>query len=309
VAVKPAPFDYASPATVAEAVSLLAAAPDAQVLAGGQSLVPLLALRRARPALLVDVNDLPLDEVEPDLAGGSASMRLGALVRHAEVERNPALRRLAPLLAEAAAWVGHPAIRHRGTIGGSLAFADPAAELPAAVVALGGEVLVQGPGGGRVVPAAAFGAGPYATVVGAGELVVAVRVPVAGPAHGDGHGAAFCEWAPRHNDRATAGVALAVDLDAGGSCHAVRAAACGVALPGPLALTDALTAVAAGEATVTDGLLRMTASVTTSAVASATIGGPGGPGGADGAELSGLLAARALRLAFERARAAPRVAA
>jgi carbon-monoxide dehydrogenase medium subunit len=207
------------------------------------------------------------------------------------LERDPVVRRTVPLLTEAARLIGHPAIRHRGTLGGSLAYADPAAELPAALVALGGEVVVCGPGGVRTVSAADLFAGPFRTTLGPAELVVEVRVPAAGPRHG----AAFCEWAPRHNDRAEAGVALAIERDTAGHCASVRAAACGVAGV-PLDVSSAL-APALGEPAPTDTLLRTVASlVRTLAVASATSRAER----EDRAELAGLLAARALRLAFDR---------
>jgi aerobic carbon-monoxide dehydrogenase medium subunit len=311
--VKPAQFDHVAPDTVEAAVAALASEPGARVLAGGQSLLPLMALRRVRPALLVDVTRLDLDRIE---RGGNGIIRLGALVRHRRLERDVVVRRTVPLLAKAARWIGHPAIRHRGTLGGSLSYADPAAELPAALVALGGSVVVHGPGGLRTVAAGDLFAGPYRTTLGAAELVVEVRVPSAGPRHG----AAFCEWAPRHNDRAVAGVALAVERDAAGRCASVRAAACAVAGV-PLDLSPAL-APALGESAPTDALLRTVAeSVRTLALTpppvpadiAAAAGGEGWSGAEtdpapavrwgdreDRAELAGLLAARALRLAFDR---------
>jgi carbon-monoxide dehydrogenase medium subunit len=299
--VKPAPFDHVAPDTVEAAIAALAGDPGARVLAGGQSLLPLMALRRVHPTLLVDVTGLDLARIDlaPDLApdpvpgDGPGSMRVGALVRHRRLERDPVVRRNVPLLAEAARWIGHPAIRHRGTLGGSLSYADPAAELPAALVALGGEVAVQGPSGGRTVAAADLFAGPFRTTLGAAELVVEVRVPAAGPRHG----VAFCEWAPRHNDRAEAGVALTLERDAAGCCASVRAAACAVAGT-PVDVSPAL-APALGEPSPTDLLLRTVASSVRTAVLAHAPAGAGAER-EDRAELAGLLAARALRLAFDR---------
>jgi carbon-monoxide dehydrogenase medium subunit len=303
--VKPAPFDHVAPGTVEDVVAALAGEPGARVLAGGQSLLPLMALRRARPTLLVDIARLDLDRLEPVPSGdGPGSMRIGAFVRHRRLERDPVVRRTVPLLAEAARWIGHPAIRHRGTLGGSLAHADPAAELPAALVALGGEVAVHGPDGVRTIAAADLFAGPFRTTLGPAELVVEVRVPSAGPRHG----AAFCEWAPRHNDRAEAGVALVVERDAAGRCASVRAAACAVA-GAPLDVSSAL-APALGEPAPTDALLRTVASSVRTAVLTGALTDPVPDGlGAereDRAELAGLLAARALRLAFDRSAPIPR---
>ncbi len=227
------PFELVVATSVGDAVEALAGERPARVLAGGQSLVPLLVTRAVRPSVLVDVNEVGLDGVAVDRAAGL--LRLGATVRHRTVERHPTIRRWAPLLAAAAAWVGHPPIRHRGTLGGSLAHADPAAELPAAVVALGGSVTVRGVTGARVLAAADLVAGPFATVLAPDELIAEVAVPLAGQRAG----AAFCEWAPRHRDRAEAGVGVAVEADARGACIGAWGATCGVT-PRPVDLTDVL---------------------------------------------------------------------
>lgn len=208
---KPPPFGYVAAASVEEVVAILAGDESAKVLAGGQSLVPLLALRLARPSVLVDVNGLGLDAIEV-LDG---ELRIGALVRHSTLERDPLVRSAAPVLAEAAALIGHAAIRHRGTIGGSLAHADPVAELPAALVALGGSVEVVGPDGRRSIPADTLFEGFLTTAIRPDELLVEVRVPIS-------QGGAFREWAPRAGDFALAGVAVAV------SDGTTRVAACGV---------------------------------------------------------------------------------
>src|SRR5688572_19970722 len=140
---KPAPFRYARPLTVAETVRVLAdAGGDGKILAGGQSLVPMLNMRLARPSLVIDLNAVPgLDVIAASAAGG---LRIGALVRHVDLTASPLVRERAPLLAEAARHIGHTAIRNRGTLGGSLAHADPAAELPAVVVTLDASVIAVG---------------------------------------------------------------------------------------------------------------------------------------------------------------------
>ena len=198
---KPAPFRYARPSSLAEATALLAAAPgDTKLLAGGQSLVPMLNMRLVRPAVLVDVNGLrELTGITPLPGGG---LRLGALTRHAELAASPLVRERAPLLAEAARHVGHAAIRNQGTLGGSVAHADPAAELPAALVALDARVQVTGPRGAREVAADAFFRGLLATTLEPDEILTALEVP-ARPA-----GWGFVEIARRPGDFALAGVAV-----------------------------------------------------------------------------------------------------
>jgi carbon-monoxide dehydrogenase medium subunit len=210
--VKPAPFRYARPATAAEAVALLAAGGDgAKLLAGGQSLVPLLNMRLVRPAVLIDLNGArELERIEPAPDGG---LVLGALVRHADLAGAPLVRERAPLLAEAARHVGHAAIRNRGTLGGSLAHADPAAELPAALLALDADLGLLGSRGIRRVGAADFFRGLLATALADDELLAEVRIPPAPRGWG------FAEIARRPGDFALAGVATA--LDGGGRARVV----------------------------------------------------------------------------------------
>jgi aerobic carbon-monoxide dehydrogenase medium subunit len=283
--VKPAPFEYVHVEQVADALDALRTDDDAKVLAGGQSLVPLMALRLARPTLLVDVNDLPLDVVE--FAG--TGVRLGGLVRHSRLEHDPTVSSRAPLLAAAARLIGHPAIRARGTLGGSIAHADPAAEIPAALVALDAVVEVQGASGARAIAAAGFFDGFFTTALAPDELVVGIDVAVPDRCHG----AAFHEWAPRAGDFATAGVAVALELDDGGTCARARAAACGVAST-PVDLRDALRdAGVPGAAEPTGPLLRSVAGAVARAIADD-----------DRAQLAGLLAASAVREAFTNARRA-----
>jgi carbon-monoxide dehydrogenase medium subunit len=238
---KPAPFDYAAPDTVEEALALLAErGSDAKPLAGGQSLVPLLNFRLARPAVLVDLNRIPgLDGVEPAAGGG---LVIGAMVRHRRLERDPRVAAAAPLLAETAPFIAHPQIRNRGTVGGSLAHADPAAELPAAAVALDARLRLRSAAGERTVAARAFFVGLLATLLEPGELVVAVELPAAPPATGW----AFTELARRHGDYAQAGVAVRVTLDPTGRCAEARLAFLSVG-DGPIAADRAAAALAGAE--------------------------------------------------------------
>jgi CO/xanthine dehydrogenase FAD-binding subunit len=207
--VKPPPFAYARPESLEEALTLLAeAGSEAKLLAGGQSLVPALAYRLARPSHLVDIDRLPgLDRVGLE----DGALVLGPLVRHATLER-ARLGGAWALLAEAAAHIGHLPIRLRGTIGGSLAHADPAAELPAALLALDAELVLRSLRGARRLPAAEFFAGPFTTALAADEAIVEVRLP---PPPGVARGA-FEELAPRAGDFALAAVAAAAAVDGAG---------------------------------------------------------------------------------------------
>jgi carbon-monoxide dehydrogenase medium subunit len=197
---KPAPFEYHRPASLVEAFDLLERyGDDGRILAGGQSLVPALNMRLATPRAVIDINRVPgLDAIRLAPEG----LVLGALARHEAVERSPLVREHAPLLALAMPHVGHEAIRTRGTVGGSLALADPAAELPACAIALDATIRVEGRHGRRAVAAADFFRGVYTTALGPGELVVEVVVPRA-----TGWRSAFQELARRHGDFALAGLA------------------------------------------------------------------------------------------------------
>jgi aerobic carbon-monoxide dehydrogenase medium subunit len=201
--------EYEAPATVAAAVELLADHQDeASVLAGGQSLIPLLALRLARPALLIDINGLQ------ELSGVSASdgwVAVGAMTREYVAEDSKTIANSVPLLAAALPLIGHEAIRSRGTIGGSLAHADPAAELPAVARALDAEFVVRGPSGERVIPAAEWFEGYLTTSRHADELLVEVRFPAAAP----GTGVTFREVARRHGDFAIVGLAASLTFSDG----------------------------------------------------------------------------------------------
>jgi carbon-monoxide dehydrogenase medium subunit len=191
--VKPASFRYARAGSLAEAIALLAAGHgDAKILAGGQSLVPMMNMRLVRPAVVVDVNGLrELTGITPTPEGG---LRIGALTRHAELAASPAVIERAPLLAEAARHVGHAAIRNQGTLGGSLAHADPAAELPAALLALDARVRMTGPRGAREVAADAFFRGLLTTALEADEILTAIEIPAQPPGWG------FVEIARRPGD-------------------------------------------------------------------------------------------------------------
>jgi len=197
--VKPAPFAYAKARSLDHAIELLAGA-DARVLAGGQSLIATLNMRLSQPSLLVDINHVAgLDRI----AVTNGTVELGALVRHAQAERSAEIAGHAPLIALAMPHVGHPAIRNRGTIGGSIAFADPAAELPACVLALGGEIEIAGSGGRRWVRTDDFFKGLFETALTAGDVLSAIRVPAATADTRVG----FAEFARRHGDYAMAGLA------------------------------------------------------------------------------------------------------
>jgi aerobic carbon-monoxide dehydrogenase medium subunit len=213
--------DYEAPKTVSEAVELLAEQLDeASVLAGGQSLIPLLALRLARPAVLIDINGIA------ELSGVSAAggwVAVGAMTREYAAEESETIADAVPLLAAALPLIGHDAIRSRGTIGGSLAHADPAAELPAVARALDAECVVCGPSGERVVPAAEWFQGYLTTARRPDELLTEVRFPAAGR----GTGVSFTEVARRHGDFAIVGVAASLTL-LGGAISDARLAFAGI---------------------------------------------------------------------------------
>jgi carbon-monoxide dehydrogenase medium subunit len=194
-------FAYARPASTAEALALLEKhGDDARVLAGGQSLVPMLNFRVSAPKVLVDINRIAA------LAGIKVTrnhIRIGALTRHAELERSSDIARHLPLVAVAMPHIAHPAIRNRGTFGGSCALGDPAAELPACALALGATFIAAGKKGERRIPAQDFFKGLYATALKPGELLVAAEFPLPKP----GYASAFGELARRHGDYAMVGVA------------------------------------------------------------------------------------------------------
>jgi len=214
---KPAPFEYQAPASLEAALDALARhGGDAKLLAGGQSLIPVMNFRLAEPALLIDINKLAeLDFIRRDEEG---HLRIGAMVRQRRLERDPLVAEMAPLLHEAVPFIAHPQIRNRGTFGGSLAHADPAAELPALAVALGARFRLRRAGGDRWVAAEDFFAGLFATALEPDEMLVEAAIPPS-PAR---TGWAFLEVARRHGDYAQVGVAARVTLDESGRCREAR---------------------------------------------------------------------------------------
>lgn len=228
---KPVTFDYFDPTTVDEAVGLLRTHGEgAKALAGGQSLVPLMNFRLVRPTALIDLNRVTgLDDVRER----DGMLALGALTRQHAVETSAEVRVQVPLLAEAVPFIGHAAIRSRGTIGGSVAHADPAAELPAVVVALAGTLVARGPGGERTIAARDFFLSYLTTALAPDELLTEIRLPVAPPRTG----AAFVEVSRRHGDFALVAAAAQVTLAADGVCERVALALGGVG-PVPFAAGD-----------------------------------------------------------------------
>ncbi len=213
-------IEYVRPATLDEAVRLLAE-PDAKVLAGGQSLLPLMAYRLAAPRTLVDIGRLAeLRRVRADAEG----LALGSLVRWRDIENDPRIAAANPLLREAVNHVAHYQIRNRGTVGGSLAHADPAAELPAVALACGAEIVAVGPAGRRVIEAADFFQAPLTTALESDEIIVELRLPHWPSARRF----VFEEFARRRGDFALAGVCLFYDLDSEGRIASPRVAAFGV---------------------------------------------------------------------------------
>jgi aerobic carbon-monoxide dehydrogenase medium subunit len=205
VQVKPAAFAYAKARSLDHAVELLERE-DARILAGGQSLIATLNMRLDSPSLLVDINEIPgLDGI----ARKDGRIEIGALVRHAQAERSDVIAQGAPLIAKALPHIGHPAIRNRGTLGGSIAFADPAAELPACLLALGGELDIAGPDGRRTVKADDFFKGLFETALQPRDVLTAIRIPAATPSTRVG----FAEFCRRHGDYAMVGLAACAHAD------------------------------------------------------------------------------------------------
>jgi carbon-monoxide dehydrogenase medium subunit len=249
---KPSAFTYHRPGGLTETIELLDShADDAKILAGGQSLVPVMNFRLATPEHLVDVNHVP------EMSGcvrSNGHLRLGALTRHSELLAREEIRSLCPLLTEAAPFIGHPQIRSLGTLGGSLAHADPSAELPGVMLALGADIVVTGPDGERRIAAEEFFVSHFTTALEPSDVLTAVEVPVAPPRSG----AAFLEVAARFGDFALAGAAVTVTIAEDDSISAVRIACTSVSdtpvrmadvereLLGRAPTADVLTAVAAG---------------------------------------------------------------
>ena len=215
---KPASFEYYRPQSLDEALSLLAEhAGDAKPLAGGQSLIPAMNFRLAAPAVLVDLN--ALGELSY-IVDGPDGVRVGGMTRQRTVERSPAIAASAPLVTETMPFIAHPAIRNRGTIGGSLAHADPAAELPAVMLALNARFAVRSSAGSRTVGPDDFFVGLFTTAVQPGELLT--EILISETPERTGH--AFQEISRRHGDFALVGVAASVTVDEQGRCTAARIA-------------------------------------------------------------------------------------
>lgn len=236
---KPAPFAYAKARSVEDAVALLAQHGEgAKLLAGGQSLIATLNMRLSAPKLLIDLNGIAgLSGIEVK----DGEVRIGAMTRHAEVECSDAIAKHAPLIALAMPHIAHPAIRNRGTIGGSIAFADPAAELPACFLAIGGSVEIVGPRGRRTITSDDFFKGLYETAMGADEMLTHICLPAARSTSRYG----FAELSRRHGDYAVAGLAASAITD-GGNLKDVRLAFFGVDLT-PLRARNAEAALSTGD--------------------------------------------------------------
>jgi CO/xanthine dehydrogenase FAD-binding subunit len=218
---KPAPFKYIAACSLEQALALKAEyGEDGRFLAGGQSLVPTLNFRLTQPEVLIDIN--PLTMCAGLQRAQSGALRIGALTRYRELERDPATARDLPLMHEALPHIAHPQIRNRGTIGGNLAHADPASEMPAVVLALAGKLRAQSQYSERWIAACDFFVGALATALQPDEMLTEVELPLAPPRSG----MSFMEVARRRGDFALIGVACTVQLDEGGRCAAARIALC-----------------------------------------------------------------------------------
>lgn len=221
----PARFDYVVPRTVGEAVGLLEnLGPDARVLAGGQSLIPLMRLRQARPSHVVDLKVLPLAGIRtaPGDPTGETGITIGAMTTHASLERSPGLRERYPVLSDVARHIGDPVVRNLGTIGGAVAFAHPSGDWGPALMAVDATFLVVGPHGEREIPADEFFLGPYESSLAPAELIVEIRV-----ARRPGSGGAYAKFRRRVGDFAVIGVAVQLTLDDRGLIDD-----CGIAVTG-----------------------------------------------------------------------------
>lgn len=234
----PSTFDYEVAESTEQALSLLASREDAKILAGGHSLIPLLKLRFARPSLLVDIGRIDGLSYVRDAGEWLA---IGAMTRHKAVRDNPLVQEHCPIVSRTAGLIGDPQVRHRGTIGGSLAHGDPASDLPAVVLALGAELVIAGPNGERTVPASDFFRGVFETAVGEGELLTEIRVPKLG----SWAGWSYLKFTRRALDWATVGVAAIVRRD-NGSVAEARIALTNMGAT-PLRATAAEQALVAGE--------------------------------------------------------------
>ena len=211
----PPKFDYHRPATVGEAVQLLQKNPDAKVLAGGHSLVPVMKMRLAAPAALVDIGRIA--ELK-GISNGGGSLRIGATTTYYEIANSPAVKAAAPLLAEAAGQIGDRQVRYRGTIGGNLSHSDPASDLPAAVLALNATLHVAGPNGSRSISAGDFFIDLMTTALDPDEILTAVEIPAASGRSGS----AYLKYEHPASGYALCGAAALVTVDGGGKCASAR---------------------------------------------------------------------------------------
>jgi carbon-monoxide dehydrogenase medium subunit len=288
---KPAPFRYVAVRTLDQALQLKAEHGDeARFLAGGQSLVPTMNFRLTQPAMLIDIN--PLVELAGLTKVESGAIRIGALTRYGVLERDASIARNLPLVYEALPHIAHPQIRNRGTIGGNLAHADPASEMPAIMLALGGKLRAQSVRGERWIDAADFFAGALSTTLEPDEMLTAVELPVAPR----GSGACFMEVSRRRGDFAIIGVACTLTLAADGSCTAAQIGLCNAG-DGPVRATEACEALIGRP--VDAAAIKAAAERVPSTI---------DPGGSIHASkdyqrhIAGVLIARALAVANERAR-------
>jgi CO/xanthine dehydrogenase FAD-binding subunit len=288
---KPAPFKYVAARDLAQALALKADyGEEARFLAGGQSLVPTMNFRLTQPAVLIDIN--PLADCSGVRMADGGMVRIGALTRYRALERDPATARTLPLIAEALPHIAHPQIRNRGTIGGNLSHADPASELPAIVLALGGRLRVQSQKAERWIAASDFFVGALTTALEADEMLIEIELPVAEPKSGS----CFMEVSRRRGDFALIGVACTVQLDEDGECEEARIALCNAG-------ETPIFAAAAGES-----LIGRIIGATEIDDAAALVQDNIDPGGSIHASkefqrhIAGVLTARALTTANERAR-------
>jgi CO/xanthine dehydrogenase FAD-binding subunit len=288
---KPAPFKYIAAQSLDHALALKSEYGDeARVLAGGQSLVPTMNFRLAQPAALIDIN--PLSELAGVTRVNGHALRIGAMTRYRALERDADIAAALPLVREALPHIAHPQIRNRGTLGGNLAHADPASELPAIVLALGGRLRAQSIAGERWIDARDFFLGPLSTALATDEVLVEVELPTQ-PATG---GSCFMEVARRRGDFALMGVAVTVTIDDNERCNGVRIALCGAG-DTPVDVSAAAAALAGrrgSEAEIGDVAANVQSAIE-----------PPGNVHASGAyqrHLAGVLVKRALRTALERAR-------
>jgi len=288
---KAAPFEYVRAASLAEACELLARYGDgAKLIAGGQSLVPMMAMRLVRPAFLVDINEiaaLKSIKVEND------AVCIGACTRQCSVERDHALAARVPLLRQALAWVGHAQTRNRGTVGGSLAHADPSAELPLVARVLGARLVIRSKNGNRTLDAAQFFTGPMSTALRPDECLEEIRWPVWPEKR---TGSAFTEIAERHGDFAIVSATAQVTLDGGGRC---LRAAFGLGGVGGTPLSFPKLAARLAGTKLDDAVIEDAAQA---AMADTEPGNDLHATAGYRRHLAGVLAARALREAHERAR-------